>query len=124
MRSSRGNFASNYHIINSATTVILAYFFPIFLFKLMKMLKQRRTLRRIQSAEIEKAEVVVQRCSVKIMFFIISQNSQENTCVKVCNFIIKETLAQVFSVKKTQTYKNTFFYRTPLVTASKEAAFK
>ena len=88
------------------------------------MLKQRRTLRRIQSAEIEKAEVVVQRCSVKIMFFIISQNSQENTCVKVCNFIIKETLAQVFSVKKTQTYKNIFFYRTPLVTASEEAAFK
>ena len=33
-------------------------------------------------------EAVVQRCSVKKMFLEISQNSQENTCVRV-SFLIK-----------------------------------
>ena len=52
-------------------------------------------------------EAVTPRCSVKKVFLKISQNSQENTCVSVpfslklqaeaCNFIKKETLAQVFS---------------------------
>ena len=52
-------------------------------------------------------EAVTSRCSVKKVFLKISQNSQENTCVNVpfslkleaqaCNFIKKETLAQVFS---------------------------
>ena len=35
-----------------------------------------------------------------------------------CNFIKKETLAQVFSCEFCEISKNTFFYRTPLVTAS------
>ena len=48
----------------------------------------------------------------------ISQNSQENTCVRACNFIKKETLAQVFSCEFCETLKNTFFHRTPLVAAS------
>ena len=53
-----------------------------------------------------------------------TQNSQENTCVRVslqpqaCNFIKKETLAQVFSCKFSKIYKNTFSYRTSLVSAS------
>ena len=52
-------------------------------------------------------EAVAQSCSVKKVFLEISQNSQENTCVRVsfliklqawtCNFVKKETLAQVFS---------------------------
>ena len=34
-------------------------------------------------------EVVAQTCSVKYVFLVISQNSQENTCARVegCNFI-------------------------------------
>ena len=93
------------------------------------------------------AEAVVQRYSVKKMFSEFSQNSQENTCAKVsfliklqaslffnkvadkyttttagrpqaCNFIKKETLAQVFSCEFCEISKNTFFHRTLLVAAS------
>ena len=35
-----------------------------------------------------------------------------------CNFIKKETLAQVFSCEFGETFKNTFSYRTPPVAAS------
>ena len=35
-----------------------------------------------------------------------------------CNFIKKETLAQVFSCEFCEIYNNTFYYRTPLVAAS------
>ena len=34
-----------------------------------------------------------------------------------CNFIKKESLAQVFSCEFSEIFKNTFFYRTPLVAA-------
>ena len=37
---------------------------------------------------------------------------------EACNFIKKETLAQVFSCEFCEIYKNTFYYRTPLVAAS------
>ena len=37
---------------------------------------------------------------------------------KACNFIKKETLAEVFSCEFYEISKNTFFYRTPLVAAS------
>ena len=40
-------------------------------------------------------EAVVWRCSVKKVFIEILKNSHENT--EVCDFIKKETLAQVFS---------------------------
>ena len=65
---------------------------------------------------------MAQRCSVKTVFLEISQNSQENTCARVsfliklqaaCNFIKKETLAQVFSCEFYEISKNTFSYRTP-----------
>ena len=59
------------------------------------------------------------------MFIEILQNSQENICVSVsfkiklqasdCNFIKKETRAQVFYREFSEIYKNTFFYETPLV---------
>ena len=50
----------------------------------------------------------------------ISQNSQEKTCTRViflnkvaglqaCNFIKKETLAQVLSCEFCEIFKNTFF---------------
>ena len=63
-------------------------------------------------------EAVDERCSVKKVFLEISQNSQENTCARVpflinlqpeaCNFIKKETLAQVFSCEFCEVSKNTF----------------
>ena len=37
---------------------------------------------------------------------------------KACNFIEKESLAQVFSCEFCEISKNTYFYRTPQVTAS------
>ena len=71
------------------------------------------------------SEAVVQRCSVKNVFWEISQNSQENTCARVsfliklqaCNLIKKETVAQVFSFEFWEISKNTFFQGTPLVAA-------
>ena len=53
------------------------------------------------------------------------QNSQENPCARVsfyCNFIKKETMAQVFSCEFCKIFKNTFFYRTPPVAASNETS--
>ena len=56
----------------------------------------------------------------KMVSLEISQNSQENTCVRVsfliklqaaCNFIKKETLAQVFSREFCKISKNTFFIK-------------
>ena len=41
-----------------------------------------------------------------------------------CNFIKKEALAQVFSCEFCEISKNTFFYRTPQVAASKIIVFK
>ena len=71
-------------------------------------------------------EAVAQRISVKKMFLEISQNSQENNCARVsfliklqaCNFIKKETLAQVFSCEFCEISKNTFSYRTSSVATS------
>ena len=72
-------------------------------------------------------EAVARKCSVKKVFLEISQNSQENTCVRVSffnkvagaySFIKKETLAQVFSCEFCEISKKTFSYRTPLVAPS------
>ena len=63
-------------------------------------------------------ESVAQTCSVRNVFLEISQNSQGNTCAGVyfliklqaaCNFIKKETLAQVFSYEFCEISKNIFF---------------
>ena len=69
------------------------------------------------------AEAVTRRCSVEKVSLEISQNSRENTCARVsflikvtglrpeaCNFIKKETLAQVFPVEFAK------FLRTPFLT--------
>ena len=73
-------------------------------------------------------EAVAQRCSVKKMFWNISQNSLEKTCARVsfliklqaevCNFIKKGTLAQVHSCEFYEISKNTFSYKTSPVAAS------
>ena len=63
-------------------------------------------------------KAVAQTCSVKKVFFEISQNSQENSCARVsfliklqaaCNFIKKETLAQVFSFEFSKFRGTPFF---------------
>ena len=62
----------------------------------------------------------------KKMFLENSQNLQKNTSGRVsfliklqaCNFIKKETLAQVFSYEFCEISKNTFSYRKPPVAAS------
>ena len=63
-------------------------------------------------------------CSVKRVFLEISQNALENTCARVffliklqvqaeaCNFIKKETRAQVFSGEFCVISKSTFSYTT------------
>ena len=63
------------------------------------------------------AEAVVWRCSIKKVFLEISQNLQDNTCVrksfsafpKACNFIKKDSLTQVFSCEFWEISENTFF---------------
>ena len=51
--------------------------------------------------------------SLFLMMLQATKNSQENTCARVsflaCNFIKKETLAQMFSCESCQISKNTFF---------------
>ena len=71
------------------------------------------------------------RCSIKQVFLKISQNSQENTLVGVsfliklqvsaCNFIKKETVAQVFSCEIYEIFKNTFLTEHLWTTASDTA---
>ena len=53
-----------------------------------------------------------QGCSMKKVFFEISQNSQENTSFRVSGlqlYLKRDTLAQRFSCEFCEIYKNTFF---------------
>ena len=69
------------------------------------------------------------RCYIKKVFLEILQNSQENTCARAsfliklkassCNFIKKETLAQMFFCEFCEISKNTFFEEHLLAAASK-----
>ena len=69
-------------------------------------------------SNIDISKAVAQRSSVEKVFLEISQNSQENTLARVsiliklqakaCNFIKKETLAQLFSREFCEISKNTF----------------
>ena len=47
-----------------------------------------------------------------------SRQTLANHRPEACNFIKKENLAQVFSCEFCEIYKNTCYYRTPLVAAS------
>ena len=63
------------------------------------------------------SKAVAKMCSVKKVFLEISANSQENTFARVpfliklqalaCNFIKRETLAQVLSCEFCKIFKNT-----------------
>ena len=78
-------------------------------------------------------EAVAQRCSVKKMFWNISQNSLEKTCARVsfliklqaevCNFIKKGTLAQVYSSEFYEISRNIFSYKTSPLAASARSKF-
>ena len=57
-------------------------------------------------------EAVARRCSVKKVFLEILQSSQESNCARVCNFIKKEALTEVFSCKFCKISKSTLPYRT------------
>ena len=63
----------------------------------------------------------------KGIFNFFLQNSQENTCARVSfltklpgllTFILKETLAQLFSCEFCKIFENIFSYRNPLVAVS------
>ena len=54
---------------------------------------------------VQNSEAAVQMCFVKKVFFQFLQNSQPETC----NFIKKETLAQIFSCEFRKIFKSTFF---------------
>ena len=71
--------------------------------------RERQRQRQRERARLVPTEAVVRRCSVKKVFLVAGQ---------ACNFIKKEDLAQLFSCEFCETSKNTFTYRTPLVTAS------
>ena len=47
-----------------------------------------------------------------------SRQTLANHRPEACNSIKKQTLEQVFSCEFCEIYKNTFYYRTPLVAAS------
>ena len=53
----------------------------------------------------------------RVLWKGVPRNFAKFTGKHACNFIKKETLAQVFSCKFCEISKNTFFYRTPLVAA-------
>ena len=63
---------------------------------------------------------------MKKVFLKISQNSQENTCARVCflsycNFIKKETLGQMFSCEFCEFFKNIVFTEHLWTTASEKS---
>ena len=70
--------------------------------------------------KVQEKEAATRGVLWKKVFLEISQNSQENTCVRAsflikhqaCNFIKKEALAQVFSCEFCEISKSTFFQNT------------
>ena len=70
------------------------------------------------------SEEVVHRCSVKMLLLKISQSSKENVCARVffnetagvpTTSLKKRLWHRRFPVNFAKFFKNTFFYRTPLV---------
>ena len=80
----------------------------LYLLRLYCMMRSPFDLRNLLTSE-----AVGRRCSAKMVFLEISQNSLENTWHQACNFIKSEALAQVFS----KFLRTPFFHRTNLVAA-------
>ena len=55
---------------------------------------------------------------MKQPFADVFQNKSNLELEQACNFIKKETVAQVFSCEFYEIFKNTFFHRAPPVAAS------
>ena len=70
------------------------------------------TAMRTNNQTFEHTEAAVQRCPVKF--------TGKHLC-QACNFIKKETLAQVFSCEFCEISKNTIFHRTPLLVPSEHS---
>ena len=96
-------------------------------------LKQNtKVMMRLLVTQYQKA--VSRRCSIKKVFLKVSQNSQENTCVRVsfliklqalaCNFIKRECLAHMFSCTFCEIFKNTFFTEHLWTTTSEYQEFQ
>ena len=64
------------------------------------------------------AEAVVRRCSIKKVFLKILLNSQETPVPEPCNFIQKETMAQVIFCEFCKNFKNTLFSKNTGVSSS------
>ena len=106
----------------SATTL---YFIKMYQKKLLDSDLVRYILREDKSSH--------RRCSVRKGVLRNFVNSLENACARVffliklqapCNFIKKETLAQVFSCDFCEISKNTFFTEHLQTTASKKTPLK
>ena len=75
------------------------------------------------------AESLENRCSRKFPNIhrktpVLESLFNKVVCLNACNLIKKETPTQMFSCENCETFKNTFFYRTPLVVASEEETRK
>ena len=86
---------------------------------------QRCSTTSLLKKRLAQVEAAARGVLCKKVFLEIWQNSQENTCARVslliklaCNFIKKETLAQVFSCEFCEISKNTFFTEHLRATAS------
>ena len=80
------------------------------------------------SCDYDLNKVKIIEASFVILFRILRSSRPEVSVKKVfleifqaCNFIKKESLAQVFSCEIFEISKNTFYYRTPPVAASESS---
>ena len=94
-----GSILRSKSIISFIMSNVVSYFH---IWVLILLLNENGTKKLVQYPKS-----VVRRCTIKKVFLEISQNSQENTCARVCvsiklqvwvwNLFKKETLALVFS---------------------------
>ena len=106
-----GSILRSKSIISFIMSNVVSYFH---IWVLILLLNENGTKKLVQYPKS-----VVRRCTIKKVFLEISQNSQENTCARVCvliklqawvcNLFKKETLALVFSCEFCEISKNNFF---------------
>ena len=103
---------------NVTLTSSVAFFRDLFYNSVVCISDLHNLRRNTKGCYVFMLEAFVQRCSLKKVFLEISQNSRKNTCAKVsflitlhprpATFFKKETLAQVFSSKFCEIFKNIF----------------
>ena len=99
---------------------------PLFLLQWELVLKHNHSQNMLKYFSNKKNSAIVGRCSCKkerfckthwniyVPDFLLVRSEAE-----LFNFIKEKTLAQAFSCEFCKVFKNNFFYRTPLLTASK-----